>query len=817
MYSIQQIKEMLGCRAIMHTNNIIKHLSTDSRRISFPHESLFFALHTANRDGHNFVEDVYQLGVRNFIVEKNYTANLPGANVLFVDNTLDALQKIAAQHRQSFRYPVIGITGSNGKTIVKEWLYTLLSEDYDIVRSPRSYNSQIGVPLSVWEMNSENDLAIIEAGISKKEEMDKLEKIIYPTIGILTNIGEAHENNFSSKKEKLSEKLRLFRQCRIVFAHTDDALASTMLAETLTCEIFSIGTKASCTLRVKEIKQQDSFTEIALVYQNACFKIHIPFTDDASLHNALMCIAVALNFGLPVGKIIERILLLQPVEMRMQVLPGINNCIFINDSYSFDLQSLSIALDFLSKQPLTKTVILSDIPDAADSDYTAVTEMLKARHINRFIAIGQEWQSRKNIVQDALNLTTFYTSAKDFTNHFNSQAYANEAILIKGARSFLFETIVPLFEKKIHSTFLEVNLSAIAHNLKAYKENLSAGTRLMAMVKAFGYGSGSLEVASLLQYNHVDYLTVAYTDEAVELRDAGIHLPVMIMNIDDDEDAFQKIVTYNLEPEIYSFKILDSFISFLRREGLQQYPVHIKIDTGMHRLGFEKQDIGRITAILNAGREVVIKSVFSHLVASEDEQEDAFTAQQAALLNECADLIQQNTGYTFLRHISNSAGIIQHPELQMDMVRLGIGLYGIDSTNNKKLLLEPAIALKTTIAQIRHLKANESVGYNRKGILQRDSVIATIRIGYADGFKRKMSNGTGAVFINGKLAPVVGIVCMDMTMVDITGIDNVHEGDVVEIFGSNLPIEKLASWCETNTYEILTGIGRRVKRVYVED
>lgn len=817
MYSIQQIKNILGCDAVIHTNNPIKFLATDSRRISFAHETLFFALKTFNRNGHAFVEDVFHQGVKNFIVEKKYAELLPGANYLFVDSPLAALQKIAAYHRSQFCYPVIGITGSNGKTIVKEWLNALLSEDFSIVRSPRSYNSQIGVPLSVWEMQHENNLAIFEAGISQKEEMDKLEIIIRPSIGILTNIGEAHENSFSSKEEKLSEKLKLFKNTDIVFTHFDNELIRTMLPQKLSCEIFSIGENKRCTLQIKTITQEENATAVTFIYKNSIHEITIPFTDKASIQNAVICVAVSLYMKIGIEKIQSKISFLQPVEMRMQVLPGINNCIFINDSYSFDLQSLSIALDFLSKQPLKKTVILSDIPDAKELEYAAVMEMLKAKHINRFIAIGNEWNNRKTVVQRSFDVTSFFISAKAFIDHFNSQDYSNEAILIKGARAFLFESIVPLFEKKMHSTFLEVNLSAIEHNLKEYRKQINPKTKTMAMVKAFGYGSGSLEVASILQYSKVDYLTVAYTDEAVELRDAGISLPIMVMNIDDDEDAFERIITYGLEPEIYSFKILLSFIDFLKHSGLHEYPIHLKIDTGMHRLGFEKPDLARLSEVLNQNKQVLIKSAFSHLVASEDENEDTFTAQQASLFLDCCNEIERNIGYSFLRHISNSAGIFRHPELQMDMVRLGIGLYGIDSTNKKDASLEPAISLKTTIAQIRQLKANDSVGYNRKGKIEKDSTIATIRIGYADGFKRKMSNGVGAVYINGALAPVTGIVCMDMTMIDITGIENVKEGDIAEIFGSHLPIEKVAVWCETNTYEILTGIGQRVKRVYVED
>lgn len=817
MYTAVEIKNILQCNALLSNENaIIRHLTVDSRRISFANESIFFALKTSNRDGHHFIEEVYEQGIRNFVVNEFFDAHtFPNSNFFYVTDTLLALQNLSACHRNKFHYPVIGITGSNGKTIVKEWLFQTLHEDYKIVRSPRSYNSQTGVPLSVWEMNNNYNLAIFEAGISEKNEMNTIAKVIQPTIGILTNIGEAHGKNFSDNEEKLKEKLLLFKNVHTLFAFYDDALIRETLPQFISSNIFSIGYDSNCTLFIKEKIVSEKHTTVTFIYKEKENTIIIPFTDEAGVHNCLMSLAVCLYMQVDINTIQQRVNKLQSLEMRMQVMPGVNGSTFINDSYSLDIQSLDIALDFLATQPNAKTVIISDIPGADKEVYKKTIYMLKNKNVEQLITIGKEWQKFKTELQQNFASSVFYNTTQEFINLFNSQDFRNKTILIKGARKFSFENIVPLFQQKIHNTFLEVNLSAIIHNLKQYRKQLHPSTKLMAMVKAFGYGSGSLEIASLLQFHKVDYLTVAYTDEAVELKEAGIQLPIMIMNI--DEYSFEKIVSYRLEPEIFSFKILHQFIEYVQGEGLQQYPVHIKIDTGMHRLGFEEADMTQLATVLTNQNTIQVKSVFSHLAASEDASEDAFTQQQAALFARCVSFLQSKLNYSFIKHISNSSGILRHPELQFDMVRLGIGLYGLDSSHSTDFDLRAAISFKTTIAQIRRLKAGDTVGYNRKGIVERDSVIATIRVGYADGFKRMMSNGNGYVYINGKLAPVVGIVCMDMTMIDVTDIDNVQEDAIVEIFGTHLPIEKVAEWCHTNTYEILTGIGQRVKRIYTEE
>lgn len=818
-YSINHIATLLQAQAILAQPQMaVEYLVTDSRRIVFAARSLFFALHTKRRNGNDFVGEVYNRGVRNFVVEPGFDASAyADANFIYAENTLLALQQLAANHRTQFSYPVIGITGSNGKTIVKEWLYQLLFSDYAIVRSPRSYNSQTGVPLSVWEMNNTHTLGIFEAGISEPGEMAALEKIIQPTIGVLTNIGEAHSEGFASNTQKLHEKLTLFAHCNTVIGREQDLqhLPDALLQHP---ELLTWGYSAGNQYIIRSITREKSSTTVNVSYQSKeqCFTI--PFTDDASVENAITCYCVCLLLKKEAAVIAERIKNLQPVDMRLQLVQGINNCAVINDSYSFDVTSLSIALDFLQQQQQhnQKTVIISDLPNTSDGEmYSRISQMLSAKKITRVITIGQQWQQHQNLLKNTIAVTQHYNDTEGFIQQFAENHFRDEAILLKGARTFAFEKIAAILQRKVHQTLMEINLTAMAHNLKQYQQQLKPGVKLMAMVKAFGYGSGGAEVASLLQFHKVDYLAVAYADEGVELRKAGISLPIMVMNIDDA--AFEALVQYDLEPELFSFNILMAFAAFVSKQGIKQYPVHIKIDTGMHRLGFEAHDMPALTALLAANRQLVIRSAFSHLAASEDPAEDAFTLQQANVFTTCCKQLEEAAGYSFIKHISNSAAIFRNHQLQFDMVRLGIGLYGVDSAVEHQLQLQTVASLKTTVAQLRTVKAGDTVGYNRRGKVTRDSLVATIRIGYADGFDRRMSNGNGFVFINGVEAPVIGSVAMDMTMVDVTGVPGVTEGGQVEIFGKNLGVQQVAHWCGTIAYEILTGISQRVKRVYLEE
>jgi alanine racemase len=822
LYSIKHIAKIISASSAVLVEASIAYLLIDSRKIVFPATSLFFALSGPRRDGHTYIHEVYERGVRNFVVSQQIDTTLfPESNFLLVDDVLKALQILALQHRSQFYYPVIGITGSNGKTTVKEWLYQLLQANENIVRSPRSFNSQVGVPLSVWQMQSQHTLGIFEAGISTVGEMEALANIIQPTIGILTNIGEAHSEGFANDGEKLKEKLQLFTHCQQL-VYCIEALPSDIHIEQLlnpSIQLFSWSKKEGATLQIISETRLLNQTEILFSYQGQLHTITIPFSDIASVDNALSCVCIMLLKGIAITSIRERLLQLQPVEMRMQLKKGVNNTYILNDSYSNDLSSLSIALDYLKQQSgnVNTTVILSDILQAGMADdklYTMVANELEQRNIHRFIGIGKVINSQKEVFTH-IKETSFYNTTDDFLQQATHHQFSNDYILLKGARVFAFERINHWLEQKVHQTIMEINLSAMVHNVKQYQQKFLPTTKLMAMVKAFSYGSGSVEVARLLQFHKVDYLAVAYVDEGVDLRKAGITLPIMVMNV--DEVGFDALVDYNLEPEVYSFYIYNSFQQYLFQQGIQQFPIHIKLNTGMNRLGFEVDEVEILAKQLVTQQTFVVKTVFSHLVASESAEHDGFTQHQAILFNTACAVLEQQLPYRFIKHLANSSGIFRHPNLQYNMVRLGIGLYGVDSANGTELHLQPVATLKTTIAQIRTVKANETVGYNRKGKVLRDSKVATIRIGYADGFNRQLGNSIGKVWLREQLAPVIGNVCMDMAMIDVTDIPNVKEGDEVEVFGKHLPIQQVADWCNTIAYEVMTTISQRVKRVYVEE
>ncbi len=794
----------------------IRSLLTDSRRLVFPSSTLFFALHTATRDGHSFISDLYNRGVRNFVVNHQFnTAPYKNAGFIFCPDPLQVLQHLCAYHRSQFTYPLIAITGSNGKTIVKEWLNQLLTTDHKIVRSPRSYNSQTGVPLSVWQMDESYDLAIFEAGISTSGEMHNLEKILLPTIGVLTNIGEAHNEGFENLEQKITEKLLLFKGAKVIICNADNEAVMDYL-NNFSAEVFSWSVYGNGKVDIF-IERLLSGTNIHVNHNNVSFIVNTEFTDEASVQNCITSICVMLYMEYDGAIITERLMQLQPVNMRMQLVPGINNCSVINDSYSFDIHSLSIALDFLQQQHQhpEKTVILSDIPGTVNKEaYELVASMLQARQINRVITVGELWTLYKDVHDDAAYSLELFNTTGSFIKNFSGNNFRNEAVLLKAGRVFRFEKIASLMQKKVHQTGLEIDLNALSFNLKFYRQHLKPGVKVMAMVKAFGYGTGA-GVANLLQFHKVNYLAVAYTDEGVELRRAGIRLPILVLNV--DEAAFETLVQYNLEPELYSLKILLAFDDFLNEQGLMEYPVHIKLDTGLHRLGFEQNSLSELGRILTSGNRMVVVTVFSHFAASGNKEQASFTLQQVNTFNAWCITIEQLLGYKFLKHISNTAAILNYPEYQFDMVRLGIGLYGVESSGTHQHELKTAATLKTTIAQIRTVKAGETIGYNRRGIVNKDAVIATLRIGYADGLPRFLGNGAGRVFLKNSFAPIIGDIAMDMCMIDITRVPNVREDDEVEIFGEHIPVTELAESCKTIPYEILTGISQRVKRIYIEE
>jgi alanine racemase len=771
-----------------------------------------------------FIPELYDRGVRNFVVHKKIpVTEFPAANFILVKDSLDALQTLAVFHRRQFNIPVIGISGSNGKTIVKEWLNQMLEDKFTIVRSPKSYNSQIGVPLSVWQMSSHDELGIFEAGISRPGEMRKLEKMIRPTIGIFTNIGEAHSEGFRDKAKKIREKLELFKHASALIYSRDHAEIDHEIKGVFgksTPALICWGKSKDAWLKIKTLAGGKEQTKMKVQWGIERGELKIPFSDDASIENAITCTCMLAHLGYGLEEIQNKLYALSPVAMRLEWQHGINHCSIINDSYSADLSSLKIALDFLSQQRLhpKRTVILSDILESGKDEkklYRDVSLMLQQNKIDRLIGIGGKISAHQDVFSKLLKAElSFFPSTDDFVKHFLQINFRDETILIKGARIFGFEKIDHLLAQQAHQTALEINLTAIVHNLKQYQQLLKPSTKIMAMVKAFAYGAGSYEIASLLQFQKIDWLAVAYTDEGVELRRSGISLPIMVMNA--EETDFDTINQFNLEPVIYSFRLLEAIENYTKKEGITQFPVHIEIESGMNRLGFATTDLDRVTQKLQSSA-LKIQSLFSHLAASEEKQQDSFTQEQANRFLKAAGKMRREIPYSFLLHMANSAAIVRHRNLQLDMVRLGIGLYGVDSTDSHSLDLRQVASLRTRIAQIKELASGETVGYNRKGVIENAMRIATVRIGYADGYPRTLGNGIGKMLIGGKLAETIGDICMDMTMINVSNIPEAAEGHEVIVFGQDLPIHQLAHWAGTIPYEILTGVSQRVKRIYYEE
>ncbi len=796
---------------------IIDSISIDSRSLQNSEGTLFFAIVGPNHDGHNFIQALIDKGVFNFVVNRipdnvEEKAERKSVNFLVVKDTLEALQTFAASYRSNFEFPVIGVTGSNGKTIIKEWLNFLLSPDYNIIRSPKSYNSQVGVPLSVLGINEKHNLGIFEAGISTVNEMEHLQKIIQPTIGILSNIGSAHDEGFHDVGEKIKEKLKLFTAVEVLIMNKNRTIEAFLNPKINTFTWSSDHSKADVYIMANEKADQ---TELKITYDKLCFKIGIPFQDQASIENAIHCLMVMLYLGYEQNTIQDRMLQLYPVEMRLKVKNGINNTTLIDDSYSADFQSLKIALDFLEsqKQHKKKTLILSDIFQSGlvtEELYSKVSQLIVSNKINRVIAIGETISSFKNKFPNCLA----FASTEKFIDEIDQIPFENETLLIKGARHFHFEEIVFLLEQKTHETVLEINLNAISHNLNYYKSRLKPATKMMVMVKAFGYGNGGYEIAKLLSHHKVDYLGVAFADEGIALKNAGIELPIMVLN--PETTSFAAMIQYHLEPEIYSIKGLNAFLKLAEQKKLKNFPIHIKIDTGMHRLGFEQKDMSDLIAKLKGNTTVQVKSILSHLAASDDGQHSDFTLSQIKLFDQLSMQLMTELNIKPIRHILNSSGISNFPQAQYDMVRLGIGLYGVSNDEDEQKYLETVGTLKSIISQIRTIEAGESVGYSRRFVATQTTKIATIPIGYADGISRHLGNGVGYVTIKNKKAPIVGSVCMDMLMVDVTSID-CKEGNEVIIFGNDPSVQLIAKLLGTIPYEIMTGISQRVKRVFYRE
>ena len=814
-YSIEKITTLIGARRIGTADAQISWLLTDSRSLCFPEETLFFALKTARNDGHKYIADLYRRGVRNFVVSKSAKlGDHEGANFLVVPSPLEALQRLAERHRDEFDIPVVGITGSNGKTMVKEWLYQVLSPDHNVTRSPKSYNSQIGVPLSVWLLNEQTDVALIEAGISQPGEMPLLADIIQPTIGVLTSIGAPHQENFRSLEEKCMEKLQLFHDAQVIIYNADDDLVSRCVRRS--------GFKG------EKIGWHKDMVEM----------YELPFIDEASIECSLAVAATALYLGVTPEQLRERMARLEPVAMRLEVKEGQHGCTLINDSYNSDINSLAIALDFMARRTslspskgeesdsspsgrLGGVLILSDIQQSGMSDeelYKEVNNLCVKRGVSKLIGIGPRISTHQSTF--SVGEKSFFADTEAFLASEAFRSLHDEVILIKGARQFGFDRITEQLEQKVHETILEVNLNAVVDNLNYFRSFLKPETKLVCMVKADAYGAGAVEVAKTLQDHRVDYLAVAVADEGVELRRNGIPQNIIIMN--PEMTAFKTMFDYELEPEVYSFRLMDALIRAAEKEGITDWPVHIKLDTGMQRLGFNPEtDMDELISRLKHQNAIIPRSVFSHFVGSDSDDFDNFSRLQFERFLKGSEQLQSAFSHHILRHMDNSAGIEHFPERQLDMCRLGLGLYGIDPYSSPltshQSPLQCVSTLKTTILQLRHVPKEETVGYSRKGVLTRDSIIAAIPIGYADGLNRHLGRGACYCLVNGHKAPYVGNICMDVAMIDVTDIPDVHEGDMVEIFGRNLPVSVLSDVLDTIPYEVLTAVSGRVKKVYFQD
>lgn len=819
-YSLEKIASLIGAHCFGEGEAQIDWILNDSRSLAFPESTLFFALRSQRNDGHKYIPDLYRRGVRNFVVAnlpENYEQKYSDAHFLRVVSPLKALQRLAERHREEYDLPVVGVTGSNGKTVVKEWLYQLLSGSRNVTRSPRSYNSQVGVPLSVWLLNSRSEVGVFEAGISQPGEMSALRAIIQPTIGVMTNLGPAHQENFSSLQEKCLEKLSLFKDCQVVVYEADDPVVSECVDQAMLKGDHLAWSRRdpNSPLFIRDVRKEETFTTVNYTYLGTDGSYTLPFVDEASIQNSIHCLAVCLYLRLPATDIAARMSRLEPVAMRLEVKQGVRGCTLINDSYNSDINSLDIALDFMNRRPESRrrTLILSDILQSGmpvEELYAKVAEMVNRRKVDRIIGVGPDIMAQsQRFHMDKM----FFVSSEALLQSGMLDKLSNEVILLKGSRKFNFEAISEHLSLKVHETTLEVNLEAIVRNLNYYRSFMKPETKMVCMVKASAYGAGSVEIAKTLQDHRVDYLAVAVADEGADLRKAGITGNIIIMN--PEMSTFNMLFQYDLEPEVYSFALLEALIKAAEKEGITNFPVHLKLDTGMHRLGFDPEhDLPALIDRLQHQTALLPRSVFSHFVGSDSPDFDAFSAHQFELFDKASRQLQEAFPYKILRHICNSAGIERFPERHLDMVRLGLGLYGIDPIDNR--VLNNVTTLKTTILQIHEVSSEDTVGYSRRGHLTRKSRIAAIPIGYADGLDRHLGCGHCYCLVNGQKAPYVGNICMDVCMIDVTDID-CKEGDTVEIFGDYLPVTVLSDVLGTIPYEVLTSVSERVKRVYFQE
>lgn len=822
-YKISEIAGILGAECRWGgSDSRISRLLTDSRSLTYPSDTLFFALTTASGDGHRYIRSLYDSGVRNFVVSRlpDDVASMADANFLVAGSPVDALHRLAAHHRGLFGADVIAITGSRGKTTVKEWLNQLLLRDYVITRSPRSYNSQIGVPLSLWQIDRETELGIFEAGISLPGEMSRLKRIINPSIGIFTNIGPAHSSGFASIEEKCKEKASLLDGCKCVVYNGDDPLIASSVAPAATTIAWS-RTDPGAILYISDICKSESGASFVYDYrQTLRGKISIPMNGDHDIENAIHCLAVLLYLGVDAETIGWRMAALTPVGTRLEVIDGVNGCLLVHDNYTSDFNSLAPALDFMKRRATADcrlTAIISDLMherNQSGSLYDDIAGLLRNAGVTRVIGIGPEMRMHAGSFGGN---SSFYASTDEFLAGADVADFSNELILIKGAPDFGFTRICEFLEKRRHETVLEINLDAVVDNFNAFRSRIRPETGIACMIKASGYGAGSHELARTLQAQGATYLAVAVHDEGAELRRAGITMPILVLN--PTVDNMQTIFADRLEPEIYSLDFLKALIREAKRYGVTDFPVHIKIDSGMHRLGFLKENLPELIGVLKSQTNLVPRSIFSHLCAADDPMEDDYTRLQFEYFDECCDVLTAAfPDRRILRHILNSTGITRFPDHQLDMVRLGIGLYGIKTIDDgSQDDLRPVSSLHTVIISIKKWPAGTTIGYNRRGVLHRDSVIATVPIGYADGINRHLGNGGTSMLVRGVRCPTVGNICMDACMIDVTDVPGVRTGDRVEIFGDGLPVDEIAETLGTIPYEILTSVSQRVKRVYYRE
>lgn len=823
MTEIQKLVELCNASITGPVDRKVEHLILDSRKSRIPSNSVFFAIKGSSHNGHRHIDEMISKGVKVFVVDEEIPASNDDITVLTVNNVVSALQRLAAYHRSSFDIPVVGITGSNGKTIVKEWIYQLFHHQLNIVRSPRSYNSQVGVPLSVWNMNHEHELAVFEAGISEVGEMGKLAEIILPDIGIFTNIGDAHSIGFVNESEKIHEKLKLFENCKTLIYRKDSGKLSDSIElfaknhPALELLSWSSENKNEANLEVLELESKKNTTHIELQWENSKFSIDIPFGDEASFENCMHCILCGLHLGMNIPEIIQSAKLLHPIEMRLNQKKGANSCQLISDFYNSDLKSLELALDWMDQlhKSNRKTVIMSDILQSALKGsrlYESVNQLLNTYKVERLIGIGSEMSSWSECFD--IPIQSFFNSTEEFISKTSIYEFDRETILIKGARSFEFEKIERYLERQAHQTQLEIDLNALGQNLAFFRKKLRPSTKIMAMVKAFSYGSGGHEIARFLEFSGIDYLAVAYSDEGVSLRKDGIRRPIMVMN--PDRQTIGVILDYELEPEIYSLEILDELISTLESKGVLKVKIHLELNTGMNRLGFDESNLDSLMEILMDNSQVEVASIFSHLTSSDMHDHDDETNKQFAQFDHMYERLSESLCYRPIKHILNSSGIVRFPHGQYDMVRLGIGLYGIDPSGEAASELKSIGTLKSIISQVRNVPAAEPIGYGRQERSNQERRIAIVAIGYADGLSRSLSQGKGYFKINGYRAPIVGNICMDMTMCDVTHIP-CRAGDEVIVFGNDPSIVEMAEVLNTIPYEILTSVSSRVKRVFTRE